>query len=172
MSNNYHIHVFIGLYVNGQEVALPPALGAVRPTLDANGDFLGNGSDFFPCLYELHTHDLTGVVHVESQNAGISEPVPSDSKFMLGQFYAVWGATLSWGQFEGSPGQVGPYSGPMEIYTSGPTAQTGTTTAESTLQPYSGDPTQIPLYSHEVIWFLIGPTYPSRLPGVSFDEQY
>lgn len=177
MSNNYHIHVFVGLYVNGTEVALPPAAGAVRPQLDANGDFVGNGTDFYPCLYETHTHDSTGVVHVESVNGGVVETVPNDSKFILGQFFTVWGATLSWGGIEGSLGQVGPYSGPMEVFTSGAQYRGDGTpgapvTAESTLQTYAGDPNQIPLWSHEVIWFLIGPNYPSQLPGISFDEQF
>lgn len=178
MSDNYHIHVFVGLYVNGTEVALPSAAGAVNPQLDPYGDFRGNGSDFYPCLYETHTHDMTGVVHVESQNAGIYEQVPNDSKYVLGQFMAVWGATVTWGNFQGSVGQVGPYSGPMEVFTSGQTFRGDGSggqfpvTPESDLTPWSGDPNQIPLYSHEVIWFLIGPNYPSRLPGVSFAQQF
>ncbi len=40
------------------------------------------------------------------------------------------------------------------------------------LTPYLGDPNSIPLYSHEVIWFLIGPQLPASLPNVHFYEEF
>jgi hypothetical protein len=130
------------------------------------------------CFYFTHTHDSTGVVHIESDNGGVAEPVPNDSKFVLGQYFQVWGINASCpGQMPGCMGQLGPYSGPMEILTSGPVfrgygANQNSDTPETDLQPYYGDPNFIPLYSHEVIWFLIGPNYPSTLPSVHFIEQY
>jgi len=173
MSNNYHIHVFIGIYYQGQELALPTATGIVEPQIDAVGDD-NTGTQ---CFYFTHTHDSTGVLHVESDNGGVVESPPNDSKFVLGQYFQVWGINVSstgWNQF----GQFGSYNGPMEILTSGQVFRgdtTGNATSkvpESDLTPYYGDPNQIPLWSHEVIWFLIGPNYPSKLPSVNFDEQY
>ncbi len=173
MSDNYHIHVFIGIYYQGQELALPTATGIVEPIIDSVGDDMKGTK----CFYFTHTHDSTGVLHIESDNGGIVENPPNDSHFNLGQYFQVWGITVSCpGGVPGCAGQFGPYSGPMEIFTSGATYRGGgsnnSTTAENTLQPYYGDPNQIPLWSHEVIWFLIGPPYPSKLPSVHFDEQY
>jgi len=174
MSNNYHIHAFIGIYYNGQEIALPTAVGIVEPEIDSVGDDLKGTK----CFYFTHTHDSTGVMHIESDNGGVVEQVPNDSKFVLGQFFQVWGINVSCaGGMPGCMGQFGPYSGPMEVLTSGAVfrgdgANQRSITPENTLQPYYGDPNQIPLWSHEVIWFLIGPNYPSKLPSVHFDEQF
>lgn len=176
MSNNYHIHVFVGIYYNGQEIALPTATGMAHPTLDSNYDDMTT-SGFYPCVYFTHTHDSTGVVHIESDNGGVAETVPNDSKYTLGQYFAVWGITVYCPTGSGCVGQFGPYNGPMEIFTSGQQFRGDGTpgapiTAEQNLSPWYGDPNTIPLYSHEVIWLLIGPNFPSQLPGVSFDEQF
>jgi hypothetical protein len=63
-----HIHQHLDIYVNGKHVTLPA--------------FVGIGTDY---ISELHTHDTTGVMHVES---------PTASEFSLGQFFAVWGVRL------------------------------------------------------------------------------
>jgi hypothetical protein len=38
------------------------------------------------CLYWLHTHDATGVMHIES---------PDTRTYTLGEFFDVWGRPLS-----------------------------------------------------------------------------
>lgn len=172
MSNNYHIHVFVGVIVNGQQYALPVGTGAVEPTSDHNKD----SPSATQCFYFTHTHDSTGVVHIESDNGGVPDSPPMDTKYTLGQWFQVWGINVSymgWNQF----GQFGQYSGPMEVLTSGQVFRgvlsgQNSTVPESDLTPYVGDPNQIPLYSHEVIWFLIGPQYPASLPSVRFFEQF
>jgi hypothetical protein len=164
MSNNYHIHVFVGLYVNGQEVAIPTGTGAVEPAIDKYGDSPGATS----CLYFTHTHDSTGVVHIESDNQGIVESTPSDSKFSLGQWFSIWGITVNAMQF-------GQFQGPVEVLTSGQTYRGGpgsATIPETDLTVWKGDPNAIPLYSHEVIWFLVGPNYPTTLPEIHFFEEF
>lgn len=173
MSDNYHIHVFVGIYYNGQEIALPTATGIVQPIIDSVGDD-NKGTQ---CFYFTHTHDSTGVVHIESDNGGVPENVPNDTKFTLGQYFAVWGVNINCPMGTGCVGQFGPYNGPMEIFTSGQKFRGDGTpgspvTKEQDLTPWYGDPNTIPLYSHEVIWILIGPSFPSTLPGVSFDEQF
>jgi hypothetical protein len=35
-----------------------------------------------------------------------------------------------------------------------------------------GDPNAIPLYSHEVIFLEVGPTYPTILPNVIFYSEF
>jgi hypothetical protein len=66
-----HIHQHLDLFVDGDPVEVPANLG-----IDAQGAFIA----------ALHTHDATGIMHVES---------PTASTFSLGQFFAVWGVRLS-----------------------------------------------------------------------------
>ena len=68
-----HIHSHLQLVDRGHPVTVPAYIGipAVNP----------------PCLYWLHTHDATGIIHIES---------PSKRSFTLGEFFDVWGKSLSW----------------------------------------------------------------------------
>ena len=65
---DYHIHAHLTLYVDGQSVPVPAKIGITTT-----------------CLYLLHTHDGTGVLHIES-------PIKRD--FTLGQFFDIWGQSL------------------------------------------------------------------------------
>ncbi len=65
-----HIHQHLDIYVAGQKVTVPAQIG-----ISATGSFIS----------DLHTHDATGIMHVES---------PTASTFSLGQFFAVWGVRL------------------------------------------------------------------------------
>ena len=71
----YHIHSHVAIYLNGEPLKLPREIGIGGPQAAAPG-----------CLYPLHTHDGTGVVHVESE---------ASERFYLGQFFALWGQPLS-----------------------------------------------------------------------------
>jgi hypothetical protein len=66
-----HIHQHLDIFVDGKPVEVP-------------GD-LGIGQGF---ISDLHTHASypAGIIHVES---------PTDARFSLGQFFAVWGVPLS-----------------------------------------------------------------------------
>lgn len=66
-----HIHQHLDIYVDGKKVTVPANLG-----IDADGGFIS----------DLHTHDTSGIMHVES---------PTQRDFTLGQFFAVWGLPLS-----------------------------------------------------------------------------
>lgn len=66
-----HLHQHIDLFVRGVGVQLPPGIG-----IDAQSRFIA----------ELHTHDGSGVVHVEA---------PRLRPFTLGQFFDVWGLRFS-----------------------------------------------------------------------------
>jgi hypothetical protein len=164
MSDDYHIHVFIGLYVNGTEYALPRGLGVANP--EGNGPSVNYAT---MCFYYTHTHDSTGILHIEDPNLGVVDSPPVDSKYALKTFFDVWGISVNNAQF-------GQFAGPVEVFTSGQQYRGNDgpsfVVPESALQPWYGDPNTIPLYSHEVIWFLVGPSYPSQLPSVHFYEQY
>ena len=164
MSDNYHIHVFIGLYVNGTEYAMPTGVGAADPSSPNAPDtqYATN------CFYYTHTHDRTGVFHIEDPNLGVIDSPPADSKYAIKTLFDVWGIQVNSAGF-------GPFAGPVQVFTSGQLYRGGgssSTIPESDLQPWYGDPNTIPLYSHEVIWFLVGPTYPTSLPAVHFYEEY
>nr|BBH92581.1 hypothetical protein KTA_07800 [Thermogemmatispora argillosa] len=59
-----HYHAHLSLYINGQPVQIPANTGIA--------------SD---CIYWLHTHDTTGVIHIEA---------PQNQRFTLGQFFDIW----------------------------------------------------------------------------------
>ena len=61
-----HYHVHLTLYINGQTTPLPALLG-IAPDQS--------------CYYWLHTHDTSGIVHIES---------PSGDTFTLGEFFDEW----------------------------------------------------------------------------------
>lgn len=67
-----HTHEHLDVYLNGKHVAVPAGIGIGRE---------GGGVFFSP----LHTHDRTGILHVES-----TTPQP----YTLGEFFRVWGVRL------------------------------------------------------------------------------
>jgi len=66
-----HIHQHLDVYVNGKKVGVPALVG-----IDSSAGF----------LTELHSHDASGIVHVES---------PTKRDFVLGQFFGEWGVKLT-----------------------------------------------------------------------------
>lgn len=64
-----HIHAHLDVFVHGRRVAVPAGIGI--------------GPDF---ISPLHTHDASGVVHVES---------PDVRTFTLGEVFGVWGVRLT-----------------------------------------------------------------------------
>jgi hypothetical protein len=76
-----HIHAHLSLFFNGQQIAIPYGIGIVKPFRIDNG-FVGAGSGF----YWLHTHDATGIIHIES---------PDSRPYTLGNFFDIWGKSLS-----------------------------------------------------------------------------
>jgi hypothetical protein len=67
----FHIHVRLRIFVGARAVAVPAGIG-IEPRSGL--------------LAPLHTHDASGIVHIESER-----PYP----FTLGQFFAVWGVRFS-----------------------------------------------------------------------------
>jgi len=63
-----HKHAMLQIVINGVPATLPKDIG-ITPD----------------CEKMLHTHDTTGTVHVEAQNA---------RAYTLGDFFAVWGKPL------------------------------------------------------------------------------
>ncbi|MGB6985831.1 MAG: hypothetical protein WBD74_07680 [Candidatus Aquilonibacter sp.] len=161
MSNNYHVHIFLGVYVNGQEMALPIAIGMENPGAPSAG-FINTAT----CFYYIHTHDSSGIVHIEDPNPN-NVPM-TGTIFTLQNVLDVWGVTTDAKHF-------GPFTGPVEVFTSGQVYrgdQNNQLVPSTDLTYWGSNANTIPLYSHEVIYIEVGPTYPTTLPNVSFYLEY
>jgi hypothetical protein len=88
-------------------------------------------------LTELHTHDASGIMHVES---------PVAKNFDLGQFFGVWGVRLTDDCIGGYCREVTPWT----MYVNG--------------QAYQGDPSALVLKEHQEIVFVVG-TPPKKIPS-------
>jgi hypothetical protein len=80
------------------------------------------------CIYWLHTHDRTGVIHLEA---------PSPQTFTLGQFFDIWGQPLT-----STHVALNPVAGQLKVFVDG--------------QAFSGDPRSIVLKAHTQVVIEIG----------------
>jgi hypothetical protein len=115
---NYHQHAHIEFLIAGQPVALPA--------------FVGYNYNH-ACLYWVHTHNTSGVIHIES---------PSPTTPTLGDFFDVWHQPLSRNGFwtySVKPGQS------MKVFVN--------------KKLYVGNPRDIGLHRHTLITIEIGPPF-------------
>lgn len=110
----YHIHAHLEIYIDGKAYPLPQGIGI--PVNQQSGQAT--------CFYWLHTHDTTGVIHMES---------PVNQTYTLGQFLDEWNQGF---QSLGYPSQLLLTSG-WTIWVNG--------------QPYHGKFSNIPLNAHTLI---------------------
>ena len=116
----YHIHSHLTLIANGTQRAIPLAVGVDDP-FEIQNFVIAAG-----CYYWLHTHDATGIIHVEA---------PQTGTYTLGQFFDIWGQPLSRDNVAGFTGTVTAY-------------------VDSTL--YTGDLTAIDFQEHRQITLIVG----------------
>lgn len=83
ISAKWHQHALISIYKNGKRLGFPDGIGRVHA-----GCYHA---------YELHVHDVTGLVHMEADVA---------KSFKLGQWFALWQQPLSRDNAAGLPGPV------------------------------------------------------------------
>lgn len=110
----YHVHAHLSIYIDGKPVPVAQGVGIATDQQRQN----------VSCYYWLHTHDSSGVVHIEA---------PAGRSFTLGNFFDIWG-----GQFQqlGYPSQLDLSSG-WQAYVNG--------------KPYNGDFHKIQLNAHTLI---------------------
>lgn len=128
---DYHIHSHLQIYANGTQKNIPYGIGIVPPySMDSTSGspFVSGGSAF----YYLHTHDESGVIHVES---------PTKLEYTLGNFFDVWKQPLS-------STQVGPQKGTVIVYVDG--------------KKFTGDPRTITLTSYKKIQIDVGTDTPYK----------
>jgi hypothetical protein len=117
----FHIHQHLDVFVEGRRVTVPADIG-----INVQQQF----------LTVLHTHDNSGIIHVES---------PTERTFALGQLFDVWGVRLTSSCLGGycTDGQSR-----VRVYVGG--------------QVVGGDPRAVPLEGHDEIVVAYGT--PAQLP--------
>lgn len=120
-----HIHAHVTMYVNGTKTAVPANVGIAPDS---------------SCLYWLHTHDDTGVIHIEA---------PGGVSVTFGNFLDIWGNHF---QQLGYPSQLSDPAG-WQVYVNG--------------KPFVGDFRAIPLQSHTLI--TLAYHSPGVQPDTTFD---
>ena len=105
-----HIHQHLDVFVDGTQVTVPAEIGIY-------------GTQF---ITEVHTHDTSGIIHVES---------PTIKTFSLGQFFGEWTVLLS-------PTCLGTYCGNLHWYVNG--------------KPQTGNPATLALSEHQEIVIAVG----------------
>lgn len=157
-STVYHVHAFLGVLVNGQEMAIPDAIGMQSP--DSNDPILS-----FTCAYNLHTHAASGVIHVEDPAIAGNwntkpTPVSPPAKYNLQALMDVWGQSLT--GLAGGPGLP-------TIYMGTPTATTASgADLVNTYSLYTGSATNLLLQHHVAIWLVYGTPPAAGLPQIEF----
>lgn len=126
-SETYHQHAMLSVYRNGVRLALPDEIGLVTG-----------------CSYEMHTHDGTGVIHIEAD-----KPVT----FTLRQFLSLWGQSITASAVLGLPG-------PAKYYV----------IENEKITPVTTDPLAITLAGHKEIVIIVG-TPPAALPRYDWAQS-
>jgi hypothetical protein len=124
-----HIHVYVTMYINGQSQSMPQNIGI------AQGQQGGNAT----CFYWLHTHDSSGIIHIEA---------PAKEPFTFGQFLDEWNQQF---QSQGFPSQLLLNTG-WTIWING--------------KVYHGTLNSIPLAAHNII--TVAYNSPQARPATSY----
>lgn len=126
MVQTYHVHAHVAIYKDGQMLAFPAQVGITSQ-----------------CDYETHTHDNTGIIHMETPNV---------KTFTLGKFFDLWGEPLTTTNVAG-------VEGPLVVYIND----------NGDVRRYMGDPRNIELTSLRDITLQVGSAIPT-LPTYNWYE--
>ena len=126
-----HFHTHVDILFHGQPANIPASTG-IQPD----------------CLYWMHTHDTSGILHIEAPKQQASR------EFTLGDFFAIWNQPLSRSQVATFTVKSGEQ---LKVWVNG--------------QPYDGDPSKIVLKSHENIVLEIGPPFTDPPPTFAWDQS-
>jgi hypothetical protein len=156
--NDYHVHMYLGVIYKGQQVAVPDAIGLHAPGAEQSGYITTAG-----CYYYIHTHDASGMIHVEDpQNLP-----PSASPYTLKNVLDIWGVKSSLTSFAN-------FKGTLHVFVGNPAALGDVTVSSYTKFAKPAQLGTIPVKSHEVIWIVIGKpaVRATQLPPVTFYTEY
>jgi hypothetical protein len=128
MVETYHVHAHLTVIYNGQWLQMPENVG-ITPS----------------CYYEVHMHDHTGIIHIES---------PVVRHYTLGEFFDIWGEPLTNTNVAGITGNIVAY-----INDNGEARR------------YMGDLRAIELTSHRDITLQIGTPAMTSLPTYTWADE-
>jgi hypothetical protein len=131
-----HHHVHLSIFNNGQQIAVPRGIGMLNP---GHNKFIYHQT----CLYWLHSHDDTGILHMEPK-------IPT-ATFTLGNAFDLWGEPLD-------ATTVAGFTGPQLIIVNGAT--------------YTGDPRAILFTPFMQITIEVGTPLPGPPPTYLFPPDY
>jgi hypothetical protein len=162
-------HVFVGIFNNGAEEALPQALGMVNPVAPTQGTPQHPTNSYEvennQCEYNVHTHDYSGLVHIEDTTLPQSNTAfPAYAN--LQSLFDVWGAQLS---ATGITAGSSSMTGAVTIYAGTPSGKDSSgNDLVTTYTPFSGAPSALQFSKHMAIWIVVGTPPASGLPQVRF----
>jgi hypothetical protein len=116
LNGKWHKHMLLSIYNNGQRLGFPDGIGRVHA-----GCYHA---------YEMHVHDVTGIIHMESD---------SPKNFTLGDWFTEWNQPL------GRNGTAG-LAGPVRFYI----------IENGQIKRYDGDPAAIAMVAHREILIVAG----------------
>ena len=127
---NYHYHAHLDIFINGMSYLVPAGIGIHPPE----------------CIYWLHTHDISGIIHVES---------PDNRTFTLGEFFDIWNMKFNNTQlFEY---KVGGADKKLSVYVNG-------------TQIMDKQYRDVPIHNHDVIAVIYG-SRPAEISS-TYEFQY
>ncbi len=150
--NQYHRHTYLGILVQGKQVAIPYGIGMDNPGMpDATG-FENTAT----CFYYIHTHDRSGYIHVEP-NGVVS--------YTLSDFFKVWGQPFT-------STQVAQFTGNVRVFKA--QAPNGGTEKTTGWTEVTSGQQSLPLISHAAYMIEIGPSWveAANLPPVVFYTEF
>jgi hypothetical protein len=116
-----HIHQHLDIWVNGKKVPVPQSIGIQDSSY----------------ITSLHTHDTSGLIHVES---------PEHRRFNLGEFFGIWGVRLDKSCIAG----LCDAKNGVKMWVNG--------------QRYVGNPAELELKAHQEIALVFG-KQPAKIPA-------
>jgi hypothetical protein len=140
----FHVHAHLDIFVNGRPVRIPAGIGINIADPQVHRGKVAGAASYgsiklcaTPCISPLHTHDITGVIHIETRTSVL---------FTLGQFFTEWGVRLD-------ASCVGGYCAPdarIAVFADGKRRR--------------GNPAAIGLTSHQEIVLIVG-SPPGSIPS-------
>ena len=127
-----HIHAHLNIFIHGRIQTVPSDIGIIDNE----------------CIYWMHTHDDTGIIHIES---------PEKRNFTLGEFFDIWNQNFSSSQiFDNTVDGSG--NSTLNVYVNGSKISAGS------------DYGQIPINAHDEIAIVFGKPPDSVPTAYKFEE--
>ncbi|MEC5409208.1 hypothetical protein VOM14_27015 [Paraburkholderia sp. MPAMCS5] len=134
LRSSSYTYTHLSIYQNGRLLSLPANIGMAEPTMSVQTG----------CAYPLHTVDASGKIHMDATTS---------ASYTLGQFFAVWGQTLSTSNVAGLSGS------PVSIYVND----------GGSLSQYKGDPASLVLPKHGEVTIMVG-TPLTQIPSYTWTD--